>query len=364
MVLRSADYAKVLKFLVEKSQIGVAAMKYQSILIITYGRTGSTLLQGLLNSINGCLVRGENYNFCYGLFQAWKSLKKTHRNHWKEVSPTQPFYGAGELDPDQFIKDMAVAVRNQLVGKSDASDVFCLGFKEIRYLEVKQDELPEFLDFLALIFPNPAFVILTRRHQDVVKSGWWIKHDPDQLIKKFAKFEDAVFSWANRKDNVFHIQYEEICSQDNKLVNLFHFLGAPYNPDRVAAVLAQEHSFGNRNKIHLYTSSLVPVPCKLIQEIILDPLPSDNPLAAPKVISGVVLPVKSAIEGARLVLRSDSRIWDVQWLIPSPVIGAKYPDIHFAQTARFYAKLNADDSPNELCLVTSDGEVHVIARCT
>ena len=50
-------------------------MKFDSVLIVTYGRSGSTLLQGILNSIEGCLIRGENDNFCFALYQAHQSIK-------------------------------------------------------------------------------------------------------------------------------------------------------------------------------------------------------------------------------------------------------------------------------------------------
>lgn len=39
-------------------------MKFNHILIITYGRSGSTLLMSLLNTVDGVLIAGENYNLC------------------------------------------------------------------------------------------------------------------------------------------------------------------------------------------------------------------------------------------------------------------------------------------------------------
>jgi hypothetical protein len=40
-----------------------AEIKYGSILIVTYGRSSSTLLQGVLNTIDGVRVTGENFEF-------------------------------------------------------------------------------------------------------------------------------------------------------------------------------------------------------------------------------------------------------------------------------------------------------------
>ncbi len=39
----------------------------RSVIVITYGRTGSTLLVGLLNSAEKTLIRGENGNFFFNL---------------------------------------------------------------------------------------------------------------------------------------------------------------------------------------------------------------------------------------------------------------------------------------------------------
>ncbi|UCV16550.1 hypothetical protein [Quatrionicoccus australiensis] len=52
-------------------------MKFKSILVVTYGRSGSTLLQGVLNTLPNVLIRGENHDFCWGLYLAWKSLIQT-----------------------------------------------------------------------------------------------------------------------------------------------------------------------------------------------------------------------------------------------------------------------------------------------
>src|SRR3954464_1127587 len=41
------------------------------VFVVTYGRSGSTLVQGLLNALPGTLVRGENNFYILPLFQAW-----------------------------------------------------------------------------------------------------------------------------------------------------------------------------------------------------------------------------------------------------------------------------------------------------
>ena len=98
-------------------------MNFQSVLIVTYGRSGSTLLQGLLNSIDGCVVRGENHNMVYRLYQAYAALLRSQEEVVKAksdgASPTNPWFGATMLDDKAFVADVAAIVRRQLLGGLD-----------------------------------------------------------------------------------------------------------------------------------------------------------------------------------------------------------------------------------------------------
>ena len=81
-------------------------MHFGSILIVTYGGSGSTLLQGVLNSLPNVVVRGENCDFCWGLYQAWKALCLAKQN-WgndESSSATHAWFGAARLDPDRFLQ--------------------------------------------------------------------------------------------------------------------------------------------------------------------------------------------------------------------------------------------------------------------
>jgi hypothetical protein len=57
-VFYSTPYQKYLD-LVENSKELKVPLRYDSIIIVTHGRTGSTLLQGILNSIHGVEIKGE-----------------------------------------------------------------------------------------------------------------------------------------------------------------------------------------------------------------------------------------------------------------------------------------------------------------
>ncbi|MFD5514052.1 sulfotransferase [Streptomyces sp. NPDC127051] len=218
-------------------------MNYRSLLIVTYGRSGSTLLQGLLNSIEGCEMRGENYNFCYGLFQSYKCLVGTTARALPRVET--PWFGT-HWSEDVFLRDVRDLVCRQLIGSRDARRlVRCYGFKEIRYADLAEKDLVEYLDFLVQIFPRPALVFNTRDLHDVVRSDWW-QQDPAGSWAALAR-TDAVFRrYAAERADCFVIDYSDVVGRTLRLRQLFSFLGAPYDEAAVEGTLAVRHSYPSK----------------------------------------------------------------------------------------------------------------------
>ncbi|MFT5112951.1 MAG: hypothetical protein ACI8P9_002279 [Parasphingorhabdus sp.] len=216
-------------------------MKFNSVVVVTYGRSGSTLLQGMLNSIDGCLIRGENYLFCAGLFQTYESLLKARSNYGD--NPRSPWYGSEQIDIDCFLSSCQIMVRGLLVGETDSSDVICYGFKEIRYFDVIS-KFSEFLSFLEKIFPNVAFVFNTREHTDVLKSNQKNGAEKFSTLAQLQELNAAYLCYCADHDNAFLIDYHDLVEKTQNLENLFYFLGAPYNADKVDQVLATPFSYG------------------------------------------------------------------------------------------------------------------------
>lgn len=223
-------------------------MNFNSIIIVTYGRSGSTLLQGILNSIDGCVIRGENNKLCVGLFEAFKSMVETMVYKVNGPDPTHPRFGAHKLNPDGFLKDCELMMRKQLLADqySDPS-VLTYGFKEIRYPD-DPEIFPRFLAFLRLIFPNCAFVFNTRDHNQVKKSLWWANMEEQKVFQLLQKREMNYRSyWANNKDHSFMIRYEDVVSRNYRLKSLFEFLGAEFDLNKIEDILNTEHSVCNNS---------------------------------------------------------------------------------------------------------------------
>ena len=51
-------------------------MLQKTVFVITYGRSGSTLLQNMFNALPGYVLRGENNNILSSLVQSWEALRQ------------------------------------------------------------------------------------------------------------------------------------------------------------------------------------------------------------------------------------------------------------------------------------------------
>lgn len=222
-------------------------MKWQSILIVTYGRSGSTLLSGVLNSIDEYLIRGENRQCFFGLYRYWKALEVTHGVMRKspQCGATHPWWN--DVAVDDVLERLRALARFTLC-KERTPRVF--GFKEIRY--VPDDDpwqgfsdyagFADYLQFLKLLFPGCCFVTNTRNIDEVVQSRWW-RADVERSRRVIETAEGWYRQFAAAADNCFAITYEDVVHSTDRLRELFAFLGEEYRQDRIDAVLRVRHSY-------------------------------------------------------------------------------------------------------------------------
>ncbi len=229
------------------------ALNFDSILIITYARSGSTLLQGLLNSIPGCLIRGENNNLVFDFFQGYKKLIHNKQKKYNQINPTNPWYGASLPDEELFLSHIRHMVHDLLLAdKLSNPDISCYGFKEIRYIKIN-DELVEYLDFLNKVFPKVAFIFNTRNVDDVINSGkqvfqGWKQKDAEDIRATLYETEQLFKQYAQSHHNCFQIRYEDVIANNNKVCELFKFIGAEYSVEKIDGILKVPHSYAPTQK--------------------------------------------------------------------------------------------------------------------
>ncbi|SRR6266540_454430 len=205
--------------------------------MLTYGRSGSTLLLGILNSLPGFLIRGENRDALHHLFLYHQTcLEERDRNRVADDS-TNPFFGIDGYPEETALADLRRLALDTLLRPERGTRV--TGFKEIRWY---QPDLPEYVAFLRQVFPGARFVVNTRNHDDVAKSKWWAGNEkaPETLARREKRLLDLA---ADLGDAAYHVHYDEYVADPSTLTGLLTWLGAEYDAERVAGVLARRHSF-------------------------------------------------------------------------------------------------------------------------
>lgn len=208
------------------------------VFIATYGRSGSTLLQGILNATPGYLIRGENDSALFHLFR-YHQLATERRDLLKgrHLTSAHPYFGIdGYPDEVALAQLRSVALKTILRPEPDTR---VTGVKEIRWNDPR---VPQFVAFLQQAFPGSRFLINTRDNDQVSRSKWWAKRPNalEQIRAREAKLLDLA---AVLGDDAYHVHYNDYVADPTVLEGMFSWLGEDFDLDRVAATLATPHSY-------------------------------------------------------------------------------------------------------------------------
>ncbi len=212
------------------------------VFIVTYGRSGSTLLQALLNSIDGYCIRGENENVLLHLARIWHTVQASEpmrglRSQGQTTSPTHPWFGAEAIDPEALGHAFARVFLEQVLKLPKGTRVG--GFKEIRFVDTVSS-LPQYLRFIFRFFPNSRIIFNVRDHAAVARSGWWANMDPKQVIPRLARADEKVIALQEKYPaQSIVVRYEDYTRSPDALLPLFQFLGEPFSRERVTEILSR-----------------------------------------------------------------------------------------------------------------------------
>jgi hypothetical protein len=211
----------------------------QYVFIMTYGRSGSTLLQGVLSSTPGVLIRGENGGAVYELFRFHrKAMRHRDRLRSKRALPRQnAWFGIDGYPEDLALRELRALVVDTLLRPE--ADTRVVGFKEIRW---DPEDLADYVSFLREVFPGARFVRNTRNLEDVARSKWWARRPDAQatlavLEEKMREVGEAL------GEACYHVNYDDYRGNPEALRGLFDWLGIEFDADRVALVMSQRHSY-------------------------------------------------------------------------------------------------------------------------
>ena len=205
--------------------------------VMTYGRSGSTLLSGLLNAQPGWLIRGENHDAVHHLYDFHRAMERASVAGPTDAlrMRTHPWFGAADYPRRKALARTRRLVLDTVLRPKE--DTRVTGFKEIRWY---QPDLPEYVAWLREVFPGARFLVNTRDHADVLKSKWWADGDKsDQL----AGIERRILDVADDLgDAAYRVHYDEYVADPTTLAGMYAWLGEPYDEQQVRATMAVRHS--------------------------------------------------------------------------------------------------------------------------
>lgn len=210
------------------------AQSTKFITIVTFGRSGSTALQAVLNAHPDVIVRGENYNALTGIWQYWSAVTDAADRH-HAGRPNHPWFGTAKLDARAALEDLRQHVCDTILRPKPTTR--WSGFKEVRYEKAyfpTTAMLISYLLFLQELFPGLRYLVNTRDPQSAALSGWW-KHHPDartiltQTNQQLREVNESLGRLCG-PDRVQLLDYEEWRNSSSKVYQALSNLG--FEPDR------------------------------------------------------------------------------------------------------------------------------------
>ena len=215
------------------------------VLICAVGRSGSTTLQLILNTIPNSNICGENNGAITYLLEFYKQIKYTQQkvqtefkefNHEDKKDISKIFNG--RMKPAWFntfemdnIKTHIQKTIISLFKKNESTTTW--GFKEIRY-EGKLELLKEFRE----LFPQVKVILNIRENIQKQSISSWFKNDPNSLHIIEKQTDEIIDFYKSNIDFCFLNTLERMYNKKH-LENLFSFLGCRehFNERQIKSIL-------------------------------------------------------------------------------------------------------------------------------
>jgi hypothetical protein len=211
------------------------------VLICATGRSGSTTLQRVINTIPNSNICGENFAAINSLLEFYRRIKKCTINNVpghktpftydylikKNVKPS--WYNS--YNYDQMVQLIKITIIN-MFKNSDTTNLW--GFKEIRYDSGNINYIKDFKE----LFPQTKVIIQIRENMESQSKSGWFKNDKN-AIKFLTKTNKELIKFASEnKEWCYFTSFERMFDRNN-LKKIFSFIecGEKYNENIVTEVL-------------------------------------------------------------------------------------------------------------------------------
>ena len=204
-------------------------MNDKIVLICATGRSGSTTMMRLINTIPDSNICGENFAAINSLLEFYRRVKKSTMNnipgHLKPFS--YDCLVSNNIKPAWY----KMMIINMFKNKETTT---LWGFKEIRYDSGDVEYLKDFKE----LFPQTKVIIQVRENIENQSKSGWFKNDSNAVnfLKKTSK-QLAEFAIQN-KEWCYLTSFERMFDRNN-LYNIFSFIDCrgKYDENKITEVL-------------------------------------------------------------------------------------------------------------------------------
>jgi hypothetical protein len=211
------------------------------VLICATGRSGSTTMQRIINTIPNSNICGENFGAINSLLEFYRRIKTTtvdyvpgHMNPAsyeniisKNVKPS--WYNS--YNYSQIIQFIKMTIINMFKNNSNTN---IWGFKEIRYDSGNINYIKEFKE----LFPQTKVIIQFRENIKAQSKSGWHKQDKNAVDFLNKTTKQLIDFATQNKEWCFLTSFERMFDKNN-LRNIFNFIdcGEKYNEQIVDDIL-------------------------------------------------------------------------------------------------------------------------------
>jgi len=214
------------------------------VLLCCTGRSGSTTLQQVINTIENSNICGENYGAINSLLLFYKKLKQTtfiqvHGNKKPisyesllEMGIKPAWYNSYNIDD---LKNMIRNIIIRMFKNSNKTNLW--GFKEIRYENGNINLIQEFKE----LFPQTKVIIQIRDDVEKQSKSSWFKDDPNSK-KMLTMLNIELYNfYKDNKEYCYFTTFEKMFDMNN-LEKIFEFINCKecFNKKKVEEVLLNE----------------------------------------------------------------------------------------------------------------------------
>jgi len=203
------------------------------ILICASGRSGSTTMQRLINTIPNSNICGENFGAINSLLDFYRRIKyTTFKNVPGHLTPfTYDYLIRKNIKPSWYnsynFKQITEMIRQMITSMfKNSNETNVWGFKEIRYDEKNIGYIKDFKE----LFPQTKVIIQLRENVIKQSESGWFKNDKSsvQFINNYNK--NLIKFYNSNKDFCYLTSFEKMFDMKN-LYNIFCFIGCEEHYD-------------------------------------------------------------------------------------------------------------------------------------